>query len=272
MFPTLLQLSSTSPFLLCWLASLPGWWNVPQVKSFPFQSPRMGFLIHKSPTGRYERPNRFSCYNDKHIILFLLKNISILCGWKKKKDIPFRLLCGTIQEFPNLDQYWTNIAPYSHPIFPLARDWWNHDTWPNNARSWVDLRPLTPNDLRLANKFRNRAFFFNFMMRKLRHLSEKECQEAPRSRHVLHCFVLLRRAVAFAVRGNIWGIIRTINYFWFCKYERIVVRLYRPHTARLHRPYTSHTHHMPHNEDIQTTYRPQTCHILTIFQPPLYRP
>ena len=37
------------------------------------------------------------------------------------------------------------------------------------------------------------------------------------------CFVVLFHAAAFAVRGNIWRVIKTRNYFWLPKYARIVV-------------------------------------------------
>ena len=103
-----------------------------------------------------------------------------------------------------------------HQIFPLARDWWNRDPWPE--------RTLSANNPRLANKLRNEAFFVNLLMRKLGNLlrnSARKHQEVDVFCFVF-CFVLFC-AAAFAVRGNIWRIIKTINYFRLRKYARIVV-------------------------------------------------
>ena len=53
--------------------------------------------------------------------------------------------------------------------------------------------PLTANNPRLENNLRNKAFFFNLLMRKLGNLLRKQCQKALRSRRVLLRVLFLRR-------------------------------------------------------------------------------
>ena len=59
----------------------------------------------------------------------------------------------------------------------------------------------------------------------IRKLVQKAVPESTKkSTCFASCFVLsCFRAAAFAVRGDIWRIIKTINYFWPLKYARIVV-------------------------------------------------
>ena len=87
----------------------------------------------------------------------------------------------------------------------------------DNARS----QPITP--VRRRNS--KWSVFLQLPDEEIRKFVEKAVPESiKKSTCFASCFVLsCFRAAAFAVRGNIWRIIKTINYFWLLKYARIVV-------------------------------------------------
>ena len=86
----------------------------------------------------------------------------------------------------------------------------------NNARS----QPITPV---WQTNFKMERF--QFAGEEIRKLVEKAVPESTRKSpgFASCCFVVLFHAAAFAARGNIWRIIKTVNYFWLLKYAQIVV-------------------------------------------------
>ena len=69
------------------------------------------------------------------------------------------------------------------------------------------------------------SVFLQFSDEEIRKLVQKAVPESTKkSMCFASCFILsCFHAGAFAVRGNIWRILKTINYLWLRKYARIVV-------------------------------------------------
>ena len=121
---------------------------------------------------------------------------------------------------------WCILCIVIHQIVPLPCDWWNCGMWPNNVHSSETLsannarsQPITPS----GEQTLKWSVFIQFTDEEIRRLVEKAVPESTKkSMCFASCFVLFC-ATVFAMRGNIWRIIKTINYFWLPKYARIVV-------------------------------------------------